>query len=168
MSWGNFLEEGTKFWLIVKISCQQEILSRTENPEQILLFFNLIQMLQIQNRHISLLQLFIKVYQLINKVTILAQTAINLELIIAHMWQHLVKNHCQTSIIPLSLWVARIENKVSRHLSKTSHCNFKGCWLRQVFQDLTLLLKWQGIRGNIKDPLSLLSIAGCLLRQNFC
>ena len=168
MSWGNFLEEGTKFWLIVKISCQQEILSRTENPEQILLFLNLIQMLQIQNRHISLLQLFVKVYQLINKVTILAQTAINLELIIAHMRQHLIKNHGQTSIIQLRFGVARIENEISSHLSKTSHRNLKGCWLRQVFQDLTLLLKWQGIRGNIKDPLSLLSIAGCLLRQNFC
>ena len=45
MSWGNFLKEGTKLWLIVKISCQQEVLSCTENPYQILLFFNLIQML---------------------------------------------------------------------------------------------------------------------------
>ena len=113
--------------MIVKISCQQEILSRTENPEQILLFFNLIQMLQIQNRHISLLQLFIKVYQLINKVTILAQTAINLELIIAHMRQHLIKNHGQTSIIQLRFGVARIENEISSHLSKTSHRNLKGC-----------------------------------------
>ena len=113
--------------MIVKISCQQEILSRTENPEQILLFLNLIQMLQIQNRHISLLQLFVKVYQLINKVTILAQTAINLELIIAHMRQHLIKNHGQTSIIQLRFGVARIENKISRHLSKTSHRNLKGC-----------------------------------------
>ena len=113
--------------MIIKISCQQEILSRTENPEQILLLFNLIQMLQIQNRHISLLQLFVKVYQLINKVTILAQAAVNLKLIIAHMRQHLIKNHGQTSIIQLSFGVARIENEISRHLSKTSHRNLKGC-----------------------------------------
>ena len=72
MAWGNLLEEGTEFWLIVEISRQQEILSRTENPYQILLFLRLIQMLQIQNCHISLLQLFVKVHQLINKVTILA------------------------------------------------------------------------------------------------
>ena len=72
MAWGNLLEEGTEFWLIVEISRQQEILSRTENPYQILLFLRLIQMLQIQNCHIGLLQLFVKVHQLINKVTILA------------------------------------------------------------------------------------------------
>ena len=85
MSRVNFLKEGAELGLIVKISCQQEVLSCTENPYQILLLLCLIQILQIQNRHIGLLQLFVKIHQLVNKITILTQTTINLELIITHV-----------------------------------------------------------------------------------
>ena len=127
MSRVSFLKEGAELGLIVKISCQQKVLSRTENLYQILLLLCLVQILQIQNRHIGLLQLFVKIHQLVNKITILTQTTINLELIITHVRQHLIKNHGQTGIIQLGFRITRIENKIPSHLSKTSHRNLKGC-----------------------------------------
>ena len=74
--------------------------------------------IQVRCCHLRRLQLMKELDQLLDKLGILFETGIDLELFIWHLRKHLKKEHTETDIIESLLLMAFIECEIARHLGK--------------------------------------------------
>ena len=104
--------------------------------------------------------------QLLDKLGILLETGINLELFIRHLRKHLKKEHAETDIIERLLLMTFIEGKIARHLGKARNGNGKRSLLVKELQDLSFLFEGKGVGCDIKDSLPFSNQAISFIHQD--
>ena len=125
----------------IKIALIQSSSHRCKNLDQILPLLRLLEKFQIRKGHLGSLQFMIKIHQLLDKLGILLNPAIDLKLSIIQLCQGSINQHSQTNIVQTLPLPNIIEDKISSHLGKARHCNGKGSFVLQALQNRPLLLK---------------------------
>ena len=138
----------------IKIALIQSSSHRCKNLDQILPLLRLLEKFQIHKGHLGSLQFMVKIHQLLDKLRILLNTAIDFKLSIIQLCQGPINQHSQTDIVQTLPLPNIIEDKISSHLGKARHCNGKGSLVLQALQNRPLFLKRKRIWRNIKDSLT--------------